>query len=280
MLGIIAGKGKLPHYLIKYCQVHQKNFMVFPLCKTIQWPEVPDQNMGPVLSLGKVEQSLRYFRAAGITDLVFIGALQRPSLKDLKLDQLGRKWILKLGWKAFGDDGLLQGIGTLLEQEGFQLLGIQDVLPHVTCPPGLLTKRAPSLEDWKNIRKGAHISQVLGRLDIGHSVIMQEEVVLALEAIEGTQQMMERSRDLCLSDAKICLVKTCKPQQTKKIDLPVIGKDTVDFLVKLGAAGAAFSAGTTLIIDIEEIIKTADANGLFLYGLSAEEIHETCNAFL
>ena len=109
---------------------------------------------------------------------------------------------------------------------------------------------------------------------------MQEEVVLAVEAIEGTQQMIERSQNLCFGDAKVCLVKTCKPQQTKKIDLPVIGKDTLDLLVKLGAAGAAVSARTTLIIDIEDVIKTADAHGLFLYGLSAEEIHETCNAFL
>ena len=201
--------------------------------------------------------------------MVMAGSLKRPSLRSLKMDAAGVKWIAKIGRKAFGDDGLLSGIITLLETEGFRVLGPQDILQHILAPSGTIGKYDPTDEELEDIQKGISILKALAPFDIGQGVILENGVVMAMEAIEGTDAMLDRTHAYKREKSAGVLVKMCKPQQEKRIDLPTIGPHTVKKAATIGLRGIAVQAGASNIIDLETVKKLADQKGLFIYGFKA-----------
>lgn len=262
IIAVIAGSGDLPHRIVSKLHELQAQFIVVSIAG-FGSPEYPQ------FELGKVGRILEHIKARGVTDVVFCGAITRPSIFSLKLDEVGRKWVRKLGVRAFlGDDALLKGIRMLLSNEGLNILKPQEILTTLLTPEGVLTNAKPSAADVKDIARGMFVLQMMARADVGQAIVVQEGVVLAVEAKEGTAEMLKRVSQLKLTTTKGgVMVKTAKVNQDKAIDFPTIGPQTINEANIANIAGIALGANRTQIIDFSETINLANKNGLFVIGI-------------
>jgi DUF1009 family protein len=228
------------------------------------------------IALGQLGRAARLFRAEGCRDLVFIGALVRPALSELRLDWGTLRAIGRVA-AAFrgGDDHLLSGIGRIFEQDGFRMVGIRDVAPDLLAPEGCFTRAAPDENAAADIARGREVLRALGPFDIGQAAIVIEGHVVAVEDIEGTDGLLARVARLRAdgrirtSAARGVLVKAPKSGQDLRYDLPTIGPRTVEGAAAAGLAGVAVVAGSTLVAEPQAMIGAADAAGLFVTGLPA-----------
>ncbi len=268
-LGIIAGGGRLPEMLLKYC--HDVGMEPYVLAfKGHTDPALVENVAHDWTHLGALQQNIDFLKSAGLKDLVFCGDIKRPSFRELKLDRRAAKFVALKGFKALGDNDLLTSIKAEISKDGFVLHGVHEFIEDILSPAGLLGEYKPSAQDFKDIEYGFKISQELGRLDIGQSVIVQDGFVIGVEAIEGTDSLIKRVKPLLkVSEIKGVLVKTCKPQQDKNLDLPTIGIQTLEHAAEVGLAGIAFHAGKSLVLDLEHVIAYANKNNLFLYGIES-----------
>ncbi len=267
-LGIIAGGGQLPLQLIEACKTTGRS------CFVLTFSDQPNESatsMAPhaVVPLGSISQSLASLRQANVSEVVLAGRVARPSLTSLKPDLAATKLLAKLG-KAFfsGDDALLRALMEFLESEGFRVVAAQDILKSLLASAGCYGSCRPGAADEADIIKGLQLARELGRLDIGQSVIVEHGLVLGLEAIEGTQALIERCAGLKRERRAGVLVKAKKPQQDTRADLPAIGPDTVDALARGGYAGVAIEAGGALVLARAELIRRADQHGIFVMGIA------------
>ena len=266
-LGIIAGGGCLPAMLVDACRKMgiEPYLLAF---KSHTDPDLVKNVRHSWTNLGALQKNINILKSEKINDLVFCGDIKRPSIREMKPDLRATKFFALNGFRALGDNDLLSAIKGELAKDGFTLHGVHEFIEEIVAPTGLLGTKKPSEQDLKDIDLGVKISQEIGRLDIGQSVITQEGLVIGVEAVEGTDELIKRSKSL-LKSTRSCgvLVKTCKPQQDKNLDLPTIGIETVKNAVQAGLSGIAFHAGNSLIIDVDAVITLADEKGLFLYGV-------------
>jgi DUF1009 family protein len=217
---------------------------------------------------------LRLARAAGCRDVVFIGSLVRPSIWQARPDLKGLSLLPRvLAAYRGGDNHLLTGMGRLLEREGMRLLGAHEVAPEILTPRGTLGKIEPGERDRADTALGLDYLRAAGPFDAGQAVVVANRQVLAVEAAEGTDQMLARVADLRASGRnktpRGVLVKAPKPNQDRRYDMPSIGPQTVEGAARAGLAGIAVAAGETIIAEPEELIAAADAADLFVIGMPA-----------
>ena len=221
-----------------------------------------------VVRLGAAGRILALLREAGCQDLVLIGPVRRPSLLDLRPDGEGARILARIGRAAFGgDDGFLAAVVRVLGEEGFRILGAHEVLESAIGPEGLLTRSTPDAVARDDIARGVSVVRALGVVDVGQGCVVQQGIVLAVEAIEGTDQMLARAAGLARPGPGGVLVKLVKPGQDRRADLPMIGPRTIDAVAAAGLRGIAFEAGGTLFTERAECVARADAAGLFLLGI-------------
>src|ERR1700738_910940 len=228
------------------------------------------------ISIGQLGKAAKLFRAENCRDLVFIGTLVRPALSEIRLDW-GTLRVMGRLWTAFrgGDDHLLSGIGRILEQDGFRMVGIKDVAPDLLMPEGCITLKAPDQAAAADIARGREVLGALSPFDIGQATIVIDGHVVAVEDIEGTDGLLARVtrlRDegrIRAKSARGVLVKAPKRGQDLRYDLPTIGARTVEGAAAASLAGIAIVAGNTLVAEPQTMIETADAAGLFVIGLPA-----------
>src|SRR5262249_22908769 len=150
------------------------------------------------------------------------------------------KVLTKIGMNMLGDDALLRAIGQAIEEEaGIRVIGIQDVFRDLLTPEGQLGRIAPDEDAQKDIKRGIEVAKALGQLDVGQSVVVQQGMVLGVEAIEGTDALVARTAGLKREGTGPVLVKIAKPQQDNRYDLPTIGPDTITSMIKSGIRGVA-----------------------------------------
>lgn len=265
-LGIIAGGGRLPSQLIESCQAMGRGFFVlaFENADMEAIGHVPHK----VVRLGAVGEALEQLRSADAKEVVLAGKVKRPSFASLKPDALGAKLLARLG-KAFfgGDDALLKAIVGFLEEEGFKVVGADDVLAGLVAPEGVLGKITPDARAKADIAQGLKVAKELGALDVGQAVIIENGEVLGTEAAEGTDALIDRCASLRRELRSGVLVKAKKPGQESRVDLPAIGPETVEKVHAAGFAGIAVEAAGSLILDKEKTIARADALGIFVVGV-------------
>jgi DUF1009 family protein len=207
---------------------------------------------------------------------VFIGTLVRPALSEIRLDW-GTLRVLGLVWAAFrgGDDHLLSGIGGILEQDGFRMVGVKDVAPDLLMPEGSLTRAMPDADAAADIAKGRAVLAALSPFDIGQAVVVIDGHVVAVEDIEGTDGLLKRVARLRAegriraSSGRGVLVKAPKSGQDLRFDLPTIGPRTIEGGAAARLAGIAVVAGNTIAVEPQAMIEAADTAGLFVTGLPA-----------
>jgi hypothetical protein len=228
------------------------------------------------ISVGQIGKAVKLFRAENCRDLVFIGTLVRPALSEIRLDW-GTLRVLGRLWAAFrgGDDHLLSGIGRILEQDGFRMVGIKDVAPDLLMPEGCLTRAAPDEGAAADIAKGRDVLRALSPFDIGQATVVIDGHVVGVEDIEGTDGLLARVARLRAegriraSAARGVLVKVPKSGQDLRFDLPTLGPRTIEGAAAAKLAGIAIVAGNTMVVEPQIMIEAADAAGLFVTGLTA-----------
>ncbi len=196
------------------------------------------------------------------------GPMRRPSLSSLSLDLRSMSALARAGARVFGDDGLLSVIVEEIERDGFRVVGVEDLLGGYLAPEGRLGGPTPGEADEIDIARGIAVLQALGGADVGQAVAVQEGLVLAVEAIEGTDAMIARAGALRRAGLGPVLVKGSKPGQERRADRPTVGEGTVAAAVAAGFRGIAIEAGSTLIVDRPATVQAVDAAGLFLVARS------------
>ncbi|WP_431858806.1 LpxI family protein [Azospirillum sp.] len=274
-LGILAGGGEIPARLAAAVQGAGRE--VFVVAFEGQTDAATVQGLPHLWSrLGAAGSIIERLRAEGVGDLVFAGPVRRPSLAELMPDWRTTRFFMRVGTRALGDDGLLRAVARELEDEGFRVLGLHDFLGELLTKPGPAGARLPDEQAQADIARGIEVAQGLGRLDVGQGCVVQQGIVLAVEAIEGTDAMLERAGPLRRPGGGGVLVKVRKPQQDGRLDLPTIGTTTVEKAAAAGLAGIAVQAGGSLTVDREAVGRLADRLGLFVVGIEipAQESEE------
>ncbi|HBK07449.1 MAG TPA: DUF1009 domain-containing protein [Acetobacteraceae bacterium] len=271
-LGIIAGGGVLPGKVAAAARAAGREVFIVGLegfadpVVLAPWPH-------EIRRLGAAARIIAALRERGCQDLVMIGPVRRPSLLDMRPDAEGAKLLARVGRAAFaGDDGLLAAVIRVLTEEGFRVIGAHEVMREAVAPAGVLTRTGPDAQAMTDIERGVKVTRLLGSADVGQGCVVQQGLVLAVEAIEGTDAMLARAGSLRRDGVGGVLVKLVKPGQDKRADLPTIGPDTVRNAVAAGLRGVAFEAGATILAEREACLAAADAAGFFLLGLDPATI--------
>ena len=269
-LGVIAGSGRLPETLLHACD--SKGIEPFVVGFEGQTdPSLVQGRNHMWTRLGAAGQVIQTLKAHDIHDLVLIGSMRRPTLGELRPDLKTVEFFARLSVRAIGDNNLLGILRNILEEEGFTLHGIHRFADDLLTPSGVIGHYKPKKDDWIDIKRGLEVSQILGAQDIGQSVIVQEGMVLGVEAAEGTDELIQRCKHLRRKGRGGVLVKTCKPQQDRDLDLPTIGPETVQQAASCGLAGIAVQAGQSLLIDSQKVAEIADQHKIFVIGIDPSQ---------
>lgn len=271
-LGIVAGAGVLPRALIEKCRQQKQLFFVFALKNQAQPELIPDFIPVKWVRLGAIGTFIRIIKAQKITKMVMIGGVHRPSLTEVWPDWAGFQLATRIGLKRQGDDGLLRGIIRELKALGVEVMGLHEFLPELLAPLGVLTQKQPDVFDMEDISRGCYVTKLLGLADVGQSAVVQQGMVLAVEGVEGTQKLVERSQELRRKGKGGVLVKTIKPQQDSRVDMPTVGVSTVEAVAAAGLKGIAVEAKKVLIPDVAAVAQKADTLKIFIVGFDAESM--------
>ncbi len=266
-LGIVAGDGGLPRRLVESCRAAGRDVFVLALEGAAEPSAVADVPHA-WCRIGAAAAGLAILRQNGVGELVLAGGVRRPSLAALRPDWRAAKLFARIGYRALGDDGLLSAVVAELEREGFRVVGPEEILGGGgLAPAGPLGAHRPDAQAAADIEHGLRVARALGALDIGQAVVVQQGLVLGVEAIEGTDEMLRRCALLRREGPGGVLVKIEKPGQEQRADRPVIGPRTVALAAEAGLRGIAVEAGATIVVDREEVAAAADRAGLFVVGV-------------
>lgn len=221
--------------------------------------------------LGTAGQVIQTLKSHDIRDIVMIGSIRRPSLDELRPDWQTAKLLARMGFRVLGDDGILKALRSELEKKGFEICAIQDYVSDILTKAGTYGNIAPGKQHQKDIKKGIDIARELGKLDIGQACVIQNGLVLGVEAIEGTDALIQRCGALKRKGKGPVLVKVSKPGQDENIDLPTIGPQTIENAASQGFSGIGAEAGKSLMIKADTCTLEADKAGIFLHGVEVDE---------
>lgn len=220
--------------------------------------EIPDLTWIQVGELGPLVDT---FKKAGVDCAVMAGGIRKEALLEhFAPDERGLRLLSRL--TTFGDDALLRGLAAELESEGIPIVESTLFLESLLAPLGSLTSKTPDEEQWKDIRYGIDVAKGVGRWDVGQSVVVKSRMVLAVEAIEGTDATIRRA-----GRPGAIVVKVSKPGQDMRFDVPAVGPNTVQVCAYAKIAVLALEAGKTLLLDKEDLLHQAEANGLVVVGV-------------
>ncbi len=263
-LVIIAGKGDLAKQLVEFTQ-DKYNCLIFAIQGETDQEYV--KNFNHVwINLGEIGKAIELMKRFNAEFVVFAGSVHKPDLLSLKVDAAGAKLLAKIiKNKFFGDNNLLSNLTNFLEEYGFKVLGVHEILKSLVVEDAIFTKLTPDNQDKLDIELGIKAVQALGLLDIGQCVIVDNAVVLGVEAVEGTDQLINRCKQLKKSDTQSgVLVKFAKPGQELRIDLPTIGFSTIQNMRDAGFKGIVIEANKTIFLDKDKVIEFANQNNMFV----------------
>jgi DUF1009 family protein len=272
-VAIICGGGTLPLTVADNVERGGRSVVLFPIRG---WAD-PDAAFGRYrhhwVHLGALGRFRRLARNEGCRDVVMIGNAIRPAIHELRFDWLTLRLLPRMIpiFKG-GDDRLLSGVAKIMEELGFHLLGAHEVAPQILVQEGVLGLVKPSQAQLQDIARGFELITTIAPFDIGQAVVVADNRVLAVEAAEGTDHMLDRiaalraEGRLRIDDKTGVLVKSPKPAQDRRIDLPSLGPRTVEKAAKAGLAGIAVAAGEAVIAEPLRVAEAADRAGLFVIG--------------
>ncbi|MFZ5802260.1 MAG: LpxI family protein [Candidatus Omnitrophota bacterium] len=264
-IGLIAGNGRFP--LLAAKEAIRLGHRV--ICAAIEGEADPalekiaDQCRW--VKLGQIKKLASFFREHGVREALMAGKVEKVRLfqENVSPDMDMMKLVMKA--RDLKDDTLLGAVAKYLEKQGVTLLDSTVFLKELLPGPGVLGKKRPSRELMETIRFGFRTAKALAGLDIGQTVIVKKKAILAVEAIEGTDQAIRRGG--ALGAGKIVIVKVAKPDQDMRFDVPAVGLRTMDEMIAVKAEAFAFEARKTIFMDQEDFVDRANRHGIALVGL-------------
>lgn len=272
-LGIIAGAGALPLHVARRAQASGRGVYM------LGFHELADPGIAEFphdwMRWGQVGRMIRLLRRNGCRELVIIGSVRRPRLTSLRIDAgLVRHAAAIYRLTRGGDDAVLTRVVRFFEAQGFRVRGAHEIAADLTAPPGALTSTLPQPQDWRDIDKALAVLNALGPHDVGQAAVVARGYALAIEAAEGTDEMLRRCaglRQWGLARRHGALVKMPKPGQELRVDMPTVGPRTVELAAEAGLAGIALAKGHVLLVEPQEMIALADRLGLFVVGIDPDQ---------
>ncbi|MEJ0010131.1 MAG: UDP-2,3-diacylglucosamine diphosphatase LpxI [Alphaproteobacteria bacterium] len=220
--------------------------------------------------IGAIGKALETLRAHGVEELVLAGKVARPKLSSLRPDLKGTRLLARLGSQfIIGDNELLEALVRFPRGGRLRVVGAEEVVRDLLAPEGLIGSVYPDKRAQADIEFGARVARAIGALDVGQGVIVHNQMVLGVEAVEGTDALIIRCAALRPDDKGGVLIKAKKPQQDRRTDLPTIG--VAKRLAEYGFAGVAVEAGASLIVGAPLVARMADKLGVFVVGFSVLE---------
>jgi len=226
------------------------------------------------IAIGQAGRFFRLAKAEDCREVLFIGTVLRPPLKELRLDWHTIRLLPRvIRFFRGGDDKLLSGVAGVAESGGLRVVGVKDVAPELFVPEGVLGRHRPSDRDRTDIDRALKLIGALGPFDVGQAAVVANGHVIAVEAAEGTDHMLARISELrrlgrVTSPPGVgVLVKAPKPGQDRRFDLPSIGPRTIELVARAGLAGLAVAAGSTMVAEPEQAIAAADNEQIFVVGV-------------
>jgi UDP-2,3-diacylglucosamine hydrolase len=258
-LGLIAGNGKFP--LIFAEEAKREGYTLVAVAHKGETPEEIENVIQDVtwIYVGQLGKIIRTFRRAGITEAVMAGGIRKAKLfGNFRPDLRGARFLARV--KSREDDALLRGVADELAGEGITILPSTLCLSHIVPVEGVLTRRAPKPSEWEDVQLGFRIAKEVGRLGIGQTVVVKDQVVVAVEAVEGTDAAIRRGGTLAKSG--FVVVKVSKPQQDLRFDVPAVGNETIKSMHSAGGAVLAVEATKTILLEKDTLLQDANALGI------------------
>lgn len=277
-LGVIAGGGALPLRVVQAASALGRPVHIVVL----EGHGDPAAYAGlshVTLRWGLAAQMLSWLKQHGVREVVLAGNVARPSLLSLRPDAASMKLLGRIGRAAFnGDDSILRAVMKVLGEEGFEVVGAQALLAGLLPEAALLAGPMPDDVARADIARGLAVCHALGAVDVGQAVVVQQGLVLGVEAIEGTDALILRAGALQREGPAPILVKAPKPAQSTLADLPTIGPQTIASAHAAGLRGLAFQAGGTILLDRNTTIAAAEAAGIFLLAFNPADYSQGVSA--
>ncbi len=263
-LGLIAGRGRFPFLVAE--EARREGYRVV-CCGFTQESDPGLEKKTDAyqeIKLGQLKRLRDFFKKEGVSEAIMAGKIEKVRVfqGNVQPDVEMVKVLLKV--RDFRDDSLLSGIANYLAGHGIELQDSTRFLKDALPGAGVLGKKQPAREIQQDIEFGWEIAKSLARLDIGQTVVVKQKAVLALEAIEGTDETIRRGGEL--GKGAVTVVKVAKPHQDMRFDVPAVGMTTLERLIEARAKALAFEAGKTIFIELEEFIKKANQAGIVLMG--------------
>jgi UDP-2,3-diacylglucosamine hydrolase len=263
-IGLIAGNGRFP--IIFADNARKLGLLVTAVAHEGETEPELERHVDRIhwIKIGQLNKLIQAFKSDGVRRAVMLGGIKKTHVfstvrPDFRTLALATRLAL---WK---DDDILRELAAELEREGITICDSTFGLDGILVEEGPLTSRRPSKKEWEDIRYGWDVAHEIGRLDIGQCVVIKDRVVVAVEAVEGTDGAITRGGELAKEGAVV--VKRCKPQQDLRFDLPAIGPRTIEVMASVKAAVLAVEAGKTVMLDGDLLIKKAEANGIVVVGI-------------
>jgi DUF1009 family protein len=263
-IGIIAGGGQFPLLFAK--AAHSQGLKVYAAAHQGETDEALVDHVERLqwVKLGQLGKIISFFKQEGVKKTVFIGSITKTNIfRDVRPDLKGLGLWNKINIKQ--DDAILRAVADRLEKDGIEVVASTGYVPELLFPKGILTKNKPTKDQMVDIIYGWEIARSLGNLDIGQCVVVRNQTVLAVEAIEGTDATILRGGTL--GKEKAVVVKLRKPKQDLRFDLPAIGMKTIDSMKEVKASVLAVEAEYALFFDRDAVIQAADNAGIVIVGV-------------
>jgi DUF1009 family protein len=258
--GLIAGNGRFPFLVLEAARSQGIEMAVIALREEAS-PELAETGARlHWVSLGDLSGALELLHREGVTRAVMAGQVKHNKIfSAIRPDWKMAKLLLSLPRK--NTDALIGAVASLLESEGIELVDSTAFLRPLVPDPGVLTRRAPNARESDDIGYGREIARQLAGLDLGQTVVVSDRACVAVEAMEGTDETIDRAARLS-GGKPLVVVKVAKPRQDMRFDVPVVGLQTIGVMRRAGATALALDAGRTLLFDRPKLLEAADAAGM------------------
>lgn len=261
--GLIAGNGEFPFLVIEEAKRQEESLAVVAI------KEETDKRIEQAaedfvwVSIGQLGKMISYFKSQGVTKAIMAGQVKHVQIFSGALPDVR---MLKMLWNLprRNTDALIGGVADEMAKEGIELIDSTYFLQDYLALKGVLTKRKPSEAERSNIEYGLHIASEIARLDLGQTIVVRANACVAIEAMEGTDATIRRAGEL--ANGRLTVVKTAKPDQDMRFDVPVIGVPTIEAMIAAGATCLSITAAKTLIFDRKAAFALADKNNIAIIG--------------